>query len=120
MLLKGKADIKINTEVKAETNKNNIMPEKKKRTVTLTKTKSSGKVVKRKITHKAAVRKIKRRGGTVPANTSTQTLTGIGTSRKPNKRKIARREKRTENFRQEARVARIKHRIKKKKTGNKK
>ena len=73
MLLKGKADIKINTEVKAETNKNNIMPEKK-----------------------------------------------IGISRKPNKRKTARREKREENFRQEARIGRIKLRIKKKKTGNKK
>jgi hypothetical protein len=120
MLLKGKTDIKINTEVKAETNKNNIMPEKKKRTVTLTKTKSSGKVVKRKITPKAAARKIKRRGGSIPANTSTQTLTGIGISRKPNKRKTARREKREENFRQEARIARIKLRIKKKKTGNKK
>ncbi len=81
MLLKGKADIKINIEAKAETDKNNIMPEKKKRTVTQTKTKSSGKVVKRK---------------------------------------TARREKREENFRQEARIARIKLRIKKKKTGNKK
>ena len=56
----------------------NIKPGKNKRTVTLTKTKRSGKVVKRKITHKAAVRKIKRRGGTIPPNTSTQTLTGIG------------------------------------------
>tara|TARA_Y100000385_G_C12726446_1_gene480844 strand:- start:117 stop:401 length:285 start_codon:yes stop_codon:yes gene_type:complete len=93
------------------------MPGKKKRTVTLTKTKSSGKVVKRKITHKAAVRKIKRRGGTVPANTSTRTLTGIGTSRKPNKKKIARTQKRAENFRQEARIARIQQRIKKKKNG---
>jgi hypothetical protein len=78
MLLKGKADIKINIEAKAETDKNNIMPEKKKRTVTLTKTKSSGKVVKRKITPNAAARKIKRRGGSIPANTSTQTLTAIG------------------------------------------
>jgi hypothetical protein len=114
-----KADIKRSIEDKAETDKNNIMPGKKKRTVTLTKTKSSGKVVKRKITHKAAVRKIKRRGGTVPANTSTSTLTGIGTSRKPNKKKIARTQKRAENFRQEARVARKKLRMKKKKTGNK-
>ena len=53
------------------------MPSKKKRTITLTKTKRSGKVVKRKITPKAAARKIKRRGGTIPPNTSTQTLTGI-------------------------------------------
>ena len=53
------------------------MPGKKKRTITLTKTKRSGKVVKRKITPKAAARKIKRRGGTIPPNTSTQTLTGI-------------------------------------------
>jgi hypothetical protein len=54
------------------------MPGKKKRTVTLIKTKRSGKVVKRKITPKAAARKIKRRGGSIPANTSTQTLTAIG------------------------------------------
>jgi hypothetical protein len=53
------------------------MPGKKKRTITLTKTKRSGKVVKRKITPKAAARKIKRRGGSIPPNTSTQTLTGI-------------------------------------------
>ena len=53
------------------------MPGKKKRTITLTKTKRSGKVVKRKITPKADARKIKRRGGTIPPNTSTQTLTGI-------------------------------------------
>lgn len=78
MLQKDRTDIKINTEAKAETDKNNIMPGKNKRTVTLTKTKRSGKVVKRKITHKAAVRKIKRRGGTIPPNTSTHTLTGIG------------------------------------------
>jgi len=78
MLQKDRTDIKINTEAKAETDKNNIMPGKNKRTVTLTKTKRSGKVVKRKITHKAAVRKIKRRGGSIPANTSTRTLSGIG------------------------------------------
>ena len=53
------------------------MPGKKKRTITLTKSERSGKVVKRKITPKAAARKIKRRGGTIPPNTSTQTLTGI-------------------------------------------
>lgn len=53
------------------------MPGKKKRTITLTKTKRSGKVVKRKITPKAAARKIKRRGGSIPANTASQTLTGI-------------------------------------------